>query len=256
MAFKQESGSRRGYANSDCSISVQLSRIRNGSKTLLHKTPYVAVEGPIGAGKTSLVERLAKLNGFVPVLEDVSDNPHLSAFHTDAKHAAFATQVHYLSSRLQQNRTISLCRQAGQGVIADYSFVEKERLFANLFLEKHYQQTYWALRAAIENDIIQPTVVVLLDAAPEVLLERVRERARPFEQNLSLGFVEALRRAYAQDFRVDPPTVLLRIDTTTLDPRTNDEHLQAIQATLLRALNQRLDQPGSALHDDRGDTPW
>jgi deoxyguanosine kinase len=162
---------------------------------------HIAIEGVIGAGKTSLVHLLAADLNARKLLEVVEENPFLvGGFYHDVERFAFDTQMFFLLSRLRQQRELKrLLSRDGDVVVADYCF-DKDNIFASLTLAGDdyalYQRVFRAFRAELQA----PDLVVYLRASTETLLRRIRARDRVFERSISESYIEALNRAYERFF--------------------------------------------------------
>ncbi len=177
---------------------------------------YIAFEGPIGVGKTSLAQLLAEpLNARV-ILERVEDNPFLSLFYKDQSRHALQTQLYFLLSRYQQQEEFHQPDLFNRITITDYLFA-KDKIFAYQTLndpELHlYNQIYTILAARIP----QPDLVIYLQASTDVLLERIRLRARDYEREIDPRYVEEINQAYNHYFFHYNDTPLLVIKTTEID---------------------------------------
>src|SRR5688572_14258025 len=158
------------------------------------KPVHLAVEGPIGVGKTTLARRLASHLGAREILEDPR-NPFLADFYTRRPGAAFQCQAWFLLTRHVQQRDLLQPELFLQASVADYIFA-KDRIFAHLNLDAHELEIYERLYAAISEPMPRPDLVVYLQASDEVLLERVRKRRRPEEATLSREYLSDVNRAY------------------------------------------------------------
>jgi len=156
---------------------------------------YIAVEGPIGAGKTSLTRLLARETGSQLLLEDVEANPFLPDFYRDRARHAFATQVFFLLSRFQQQRRLHQQDLFSAGVVSDYLFA-KDRIFANLNLGMEELALYGRLADLLEREVSKPDAVIYLQASTQVLVQRIAARGRTFERDISSEYLAALNEAY------------------------------------------------------------
>lgn len=162
-------------------------------------THFVAIEGVIGVGKTSLARGLAELIGGYALLEEVEENPFLGDFYGDRRAFAFQTQIFFLLSRYRQQRAL-LQRDLFRGpIVSDYMF-EKDRVFANINLDDHELDMYNQVFNLMERELSKPDRVVFLQASVEVLIERISRRDRGFERDMDSGYLEALVEAYSYFF--------------------------------------------------------
>ena len=179
------------------------------------KFKFLAVEGPIGVGKTSLVDRLAEKFDARKVMENV-DNPFLDAFYRDRAGAAFQAQLFFLLNRYQQQKDLSQSDLFHQLTIADYLFA-KDKIFAYLNLDDAELLVYDRLYAMLEASVAKPDLVIYLQASTEVLVERVRRRRREVEAEVSEAYLNEVNKAYNHFFFHYDATPLLVIDTTDID---------------------------------------
>ncbi len=175
----------------------------------------VAVEGPIGVGKTSLVERLARRFEANAILEDTA-NPFLSDFYSDRAGSAFQTQLFFLLNRFQQQRALRQTPLFERFTFCDYLFA-KDKIFAFLNLNDSELVIYEKLYALLEEEIRKPDLVVYLHATTDVLLQRIRRRQREVEQRISTAYLEEVNRAYNHFFFHYRHSPLLVINTTEID---------------------------------------
>ncbi len=199
---------------------------------------YIAVEGVIGVGKTTLARLLQpRLKADELLLEVFEENPFLPKFYEDPARYAFQTQVFFLLSRYyQQNRTVPAMLNAGKSLIADYTF-EKDALFARINLTGDELDMYYRVHEALAEKIPVPDLVVYLRAEPEVLMQRIAMRDRPYERNMDPAYIARLHAAYEDHFanhhRGAP---VLTIDTTNMDFVRYPDHLEEIENRIRRAL--------------------
>jgi deoxyadenosine/deoxycytidine kinase len=193
---------------------------------------YVVVEGAIGAGKTSLAKMLAERFQAKLVLEEVEENPFLKDFYKDRKRFAFQTQMHFLFSRYQQQRTLRQMELFSERLVADYLF-PKDRIFASLNLSDRELALYEKMVGWLELDVMKPDVVVYLQATPEVLLERINRRGRPFERDMERDYIRQLNEAYNHFFfhYVDAP--LLVVNTSGIDFVNHPEDFDDLHKRIL-----------------------
>lgn len=193
---------------------------------------HVAVEGPIGVGKTSLVERLAARFSGVKVLEDVT-NPFLEPFYRGVPGAAFQVQVFFLLSRYQQHLELQQPELFTQLVVADYTMA-KDRIFARLNLSDAEFALYDRLYTLLVPGLPKPDLVVYLEASVEVCLERIRKRGRPYERTIEAAYLRRLKEAYAEFFFHYTETPLLVVNTDDLDFVHRDQDFDALVAQMVR----------------------
>ena len=184
---------------------------------------YLAIEGPIGVGKTHLAERLAAKLEATTVLED-TENPFLADFYAERPGSALQAQLFYL---LNRHRQLTGKRQADlflQTTICDYVF-DKDKIFAYLNLDDNELFIYQRLFDLLARDVPPPDLVVYLQAPTELLMERLRTRAKDPESELPLpeeDYVRELNEAYQHFFFHYTATPLLVVETSQFDPDTDD----------------------------------
>jgi deoxyguanosine kinase len=177
---------------------------------------YIALEGPIGVGKTSLSKLLAERLGGRAVLEVVEDNPFLPRFYQDRSAWAFQTQLFFLLSRWQQQQQLLQADLFSAATVSDYVFA-KDRIFATLTLQPAELALYDRIYEALGPRVPQPDLVIYLQARLEVLLQRIKRRGRDYERHFDADYLEALSRAYNDFFFHYTETPLLVINTSDID---------------------------------------
>jgi deoxyadenosine/deoxycytidine kinase len=177
---------------------------------------YIAVEGVIGVGKTSLARLLSERLQARLVLEEVEENPFLKDFYRDRARYGFQTQMHFLFSRYQQQRTLGQQELFSDRTVADYLF-QKDRIFASLNLTDRELALYERLVGWLELDVVRPDVVVYLQASTEMLMERIAKRGRPFEKDMDRDYIKRLNEAYNHFFFHWSEAPLLVVSTDAID---------------------------------------
>jgi len=180
------------------------------------KFHYIAIDGPIGVGKTALVERLAERLDATTLLEEWGQNPFLKGFYDGAPGAAFQMELFFLLSRYRQQQELRQRSLFSRHTIADYVF-EKSKLFAYLNLEDSELLIYEKLFALLSETAPRPDLVIYLQAPTEVLIKRIRARGRPEEESLSEEYLAEVNRAYNYYFFHYNTTPLLVVNTTEVD---------------------------------------
>jgi deoxyguanosine kinase len=186
---------------------------------------YIAVEGVIGVGKTSLSKLLTERLKAQLVLEEVEENPFLKDFYKDRARYAFQTQMHFLFSRYQQQRSLRQTELFSDRLVADYLF-QKDRIFAGLNLSDRELALYERLVVWLELDVVKPDVVVYLQASSDILMERIGRRGRAFEKDMDRDYIKQLNEAYNYFFfhYLDAP--LLVVNTNGIDFVNNPDDFE------------------------------
>jgi deoxyguanosine kinase len=209
---------------------------------------YVAIEGVIGVGKTTLARLLQSRFDAELLLEIFEENPFLSDFYADRARYAFQTQIFFLLSRYrQQNSTVPEMLAHGKSLLADYTFA-KDALFAGINLEGDELEMYHKVHEALGEKIPKPDLIVYLQARTDVLMQRIAYRDRPYERKMERSYIDELNHAY-QDFFSKPydSVPVLKIDTNALNIIQTPEHLTLIENRIKQSLSLPPFQPGLPL---------
>jgi deoxyadenosine/deoxycytidine kinase len=191
---------------------------------------YIAIEGVIGVGKTTLATILSEKLGAKLQAEEVEENPFLEKFYCDMQGYAFQTQIFFLLSRYRQQVDLVQASLFEQKVVSDYIFA-KDRIFAYINLNDDELALYERLVKILERDIAKPDVVIYLQASTDVLMERIRKRGRPYEKDMPHDYIDTLNRAYNHFFFHYEETPLIMVNTDSLDlPKTPGHVERLIQA--------------------------
>jgi deoxyadenosine/deoxycytidine kinase len=193
---------------------------------------HIAVEGPIGVGKTSLAGILAKRFSGTQILEDVT-NPFLPDFYAGRKGAAFQTQIYFLLSRYQQQREIAQIDLFRNLVISDYLFA-KDKIFAYLTLGDEDIAIYDKLYNQLSENVPRPDLVIHLTASVEMCLTRIKKRARPIEKSISPEYLKSLVEAYNYFFYHYRGSPLLVVETNEIDFVSRKEDLEELIQQITR----------------------
>jgi len=181
------------------------------------KTPrYIAIEGPIGVGKSSLAKILAQKYASRLVKEEVAGNPFLERFYENPRKFAFQTQLFFLLSRYRQQRELAQGDLFEAGLVCDY-ILAKDKIFALINLEDDEILLYESIYKLLVSTLHKPDLVIYLQARPEVLLSRVRKRGIAYERNISLDYLRTLSDAYNEYFFHYNETPLLVVNTSEID---------------------------------------
>ncbi len=192
---------------------------------------YIAIEGAIGAGKTSLAKILAERMEARLILEETEENPFLSDFYKSKERYAFQTQIFFLLSRYRQQQDLFATDLFQKKVVSDY-FFDKDRIFASVALIQREFYLYERLLSILERDIPKPDLVIYLQANAEVLLRRIKERERTYEKNIDLEYIKALNEAYNYYFFHYTKTPLLVVNTDRIDFVHNQADLNDLMQQL------------------------
>ena len=188
---------------------------------------YIAIEGPIGVGKTSLAQLLSKELGARLVLEDFEDNPFLPDFYNDPERFGFQTQLFFLLQRYRQQQDLRQVDMFQKLLITDYMFV-KDRLFASLNLGDKEMQLYDTVASLLERNIIRPDIVIYLQADTDVLMKNIEKRGRNMEKNVTWEYIDALNQVYTEYFFRYQDTPLVIINTNNIDFVENESDLKEV----------------------------
>ena len=188
---------------------------------------YIAIEGPIGVGKTSLAKLLSKKMNARLILEKFEDNPFLSEFYDDPGRFAFQTQLFFLLQRYQQQQDIRQVDMFHNIIISDYMFI-KDRLFASLNLDEKEMNLYDSIANMMERNIINPDLIIYLQADTSTLMKNIEKRGRNFENNISFDYINALNDIYTEYFFRYNDTPLVIINTNNIDFVNNADDLDQV----------------------------
>jgi deoxyguanosine kinase len=177
---------------------------------------YVAVEGVIGAGKTTLARMLARRAGARAVLEEFEENPFLPAFYADPERWAFQTQLAFLASRFRQQKALAARDLFQQQVVADYTF-DKDRIFAHVTLSGDELRLYETLFRLMEPNAPTPDLVVYLRSSVDRLMYNVALRGRAYEAAIERTYLAELAEAYDRHFARYTKGAVLVVDATRID---------------------------------------
>ena len=213
---------------------------------------HIAIEGPIGAGKTSLAKLLAPRIGAELMLERPGENPFLDRFYADMAGYAFQTQLFFLFQRQKQVQAIAQPSMFTNAVVADF-MLGKDALFAKLTLGDEEYRLYSQMYAQVASQVREPDLVIFLQASPETLLARVRRRGIAMEQRIELVYLRRLTDAYAEWFAHFDGAPVFAIDTEHFDPTTRAADLDALVERMesfegRRASFETATSPTASLH--------
>ena len=197
---------------------------------------YIAIEGVIGVGKTTLARLIHKAFQADLLMEVFEENPFLSDFYADRQRYAFQTQIFFLLSRYhQQNNTIPQTLQAGNSIISDYTF-DKDSLFARINLKGDELDMYYKVHEALAEKITLPDLIVYLRADTNVLMQRIAQRDRPYERQMEVDYIATLNHYYDIHFGGRSKENILVINTDELDFVRKPDDLEFVAQRINQAL--------------------
>jgi len=182
----------------------------------LDRYRYVVVEGPIGAGKTSLTHKLAERLDAGTLLENASDNPFLPRFYQEPRRYALPTQLHFLFDRSRQLRELAQGDLFRAGTVSDF-LIDKDMLFARMNLDDDEFELYQKVYADLAPQAPTPDLVIYLQAPAEALQERVRRRGVEYEHGMDTGYLQRLANSYSEFFHRYDAASLLIVNTSNLN---------------------------------------
>ena len=205
---------------------------------------YIAIEGVIGVGKTTLVRMLQKSFEAEICLEVFEENPFLSRFYEDRERYAFQTQMFFLMSRYhQQRREIPSILAENKSLISDYTF-DKDAIFAEINIAGDELEVYHNIHTELAEKIPDPDLIVYLRATPETLMSRIAQRDRPYERNMEQDYIAHLAKTYDRYFaRHKQGAPILKIDTDNINVPNDPSDFAHIENQIRAALKLRPFQP-------------
>ncbi|MDY6867670.1 MAG: deoxynucleoside kinase [Chloroflexota bacterium] len=197
---------------------------------------YIAIEGVIGVGKTTLARLLQPSFNAELLLEIFEENPFLSDFYNDRERYAFQTQIFFLLSRYhQQRKGVREALESNPWLLSDYTF-EKDRLFAEVNLEGDELEMYFKVHEALAEKITKPDLIVYLRADTDVLMHRIEQRDRPYERQMDVNYIDTLNQTYDARYANVPAENVLTINTNDLDYVRRPEDLESVGQRIRQAL--------------------
>lgn len=214
---------------------------------------YVAIEGPIGVGKTTLARMLRDHLDTGLLLEVFEENPFLSKFYESRARYAFQTQMFFLLSRYhQQRRNVPDLLATQKALLSDYTF-EKDALFAQINLEGDELEMYYRLHEALAEKIPAPELIVYLRASTDMLMHRITLRDRPYERSMEREYIDQVNRAYDSHFlQAEDQRAVLVIDSNELDFVKNEDDLKWIENRIRQMLHLPPFQPELPITSEKG----
>jgi len=187
----------------------------------LQRFRHIAIEGPIGVGKSTLARRLAAHLGAELMLEQPQENPFLDRFYEDMPGYAFQTQLAFLFQRVKQMQAAAQPGMFASAVISDFLF-EKDAIFARLNLSDDEFRLYSQMYEQVAPQVREPDLVIWLQAAPPTLLKRIRRRAIAMEQGIAPDYLQRLCDAYVEYFHAYDGAPVFALVTEHFNPVDSD----------------------------------
>tara|TARA_B100000945_G_C20227418_1_gene523579 strand:+ start:38 stop:748 length:711 start_codon:yes stop_codon:yes gene_type:complete len=207
-------------------------RQRNENRTTAGAPNFIAIEGPIGVGKTTLAKRLAETFGKQVLLEPSFENPFLESFYANGSKFALPTQLYFLLNRARQLAEIPQPGILERQLVSDFLF-EKDRLFAELTLNKEELKLYDEITWNLSLNIPKPNLVVYLQAPTSVLIGRIRDRGVLVERNIKETYLVGLSESYSKFFLYYDDAPVLTVNSTYSDFVSNEEHYDGLVEQIL-----------------------
>jgi deoxyguanosine kinase len=204
-------------------------------KPALNEIPlpkYIAIEGPIGVGKTTLANKIAETFNYDAFLEQPTENPFLKNFYRNPSQSALATQLFFLFQRMQQIQDLKQRSLFENVRVADF-LIEKDRLFAEVTLSNEEMNLYDKVYEHITLDAPSPDLVIYLQAPIEILKERISKRGNINEQYLTLDYLERLNDAYSRFFLDYKDAPLLIINAANINLESNEKDYETLIAMIM-----------------------
>ena len=192
---------------------------------------YIVIEGAIGTGKTSLARNIANRLNYAMLLEQPQANPFLQNFYSDMPRHALPTQLYFLFQRLEQLDTIRLQQKTGRAIASDFLF-DKDQIFAEVTLNKIERELYHKIRQRLDPDLPTPDLVIYLQATPEILLKRIKQRGTPMEKGLTEDYLWRLTECYLRFFHTYDQAPVMIINSEHLDFAHREADLDLLLARI------------------------
>ncbi len=194
---------------------------------------YIAIEGVIGAGKTSLAKKISDRLNAELILEQFEANPFLEKFYSDRKRYAFQTQMFFLINRFKQQEELNQENLFTEHIVSDYVF-DKDRIFAYLNLNGEELKLYESIFPLLSRSLRKPDLVVFLQSSVDRLMFNIKKRMRKIERNLTRSYIEELSDAYTHFFFRYSNTPLLIVNSTAIDFVNNEQDFNELFKQIFR----------------------
>lgn len=194
---------------------------------------YIAIEGVIGAGKTSLAKKISEKLNAEAIFEQFEVNPFLESFYSDRKRYAFQTQMFFLINRFKQQEELNQENLFTEFIVSDYVF-DKDRIFAYLNLNGEELKLYESIFPLLSRSLRKPDLVVFLQSSVDRLMFNIKKRSRKIERNLTRSYIEELSDAYTHFFFRYTDTPLLIVNSTGIDFVNNDQDFNELFKQIFR----------------------
>ncbi|MFT5575620.1 MAG: deoxyguanosine kinase [Bermanella sp.] len=199
---------------------------------------FIAVEGPIGVGKTTLTRRLAESLNYQTLLERADENPFLERFYNNRRQAALATQLYFLFQRAQQLDELKQTDMFAPAKVSDF-LIQKDRLFAKANLDTDEMALYQKVYDQLTLDAPMPDLVIYLQAPADVLMSRIQQRGISYEKHVERAYLEQINETYSEFFLYYDEAPLLIVNAAEIDFANNDRDFQQLVDYLSRIRNGR-----------------
>lgn len=209
-------------------ILVQIEAAKKANRLPRH----VAIEGPIGVGKTTLARKLAELFNYPLMLEPVEENPFLDRFYAEGANQALPTQLFFLLHRAKQVGEMPRDDLLDRSIVTDF-MIEKDNLFARLTLDSEELTLYQQIHKSLDLQPPVPDLVIYLQAPARVLQQRVFGRGLDFERSIDLEYLNALADSYTEFFHYYDQAPVLIVNAAEIDFANNDTHFNALLDRIL-----------------------
>ncbi len=194
---------------------------------------YIAIEGVIGAGKTTLARMISEKLGAKLILEQFAENPFLEKFYENRQVYAFQTQMFFLVNRFKQQEQLKQEDLFAEHTVADYIF-DKDKIFAYLNLSSDEIKLYESVFPLLERDIRKPDLVVFLQSVVDRLMYNIKSRDRKIEKSITRNYIKELSEAYNDFFFKYSNTPLLIVNSSEIDFVNNEEHFEELYKHIFR----------------------